>query len=171
MGILIFGQALRCAVVLMDRSASGSLASGRLRPDPRWSNSTTRQASGSKKRRWPGVQPEPGPPWRNSAGLPSGLPQHSQYTRCPSPASSMPLSYGSTAGNLPPTVHLRACPVRRDPTRWAARRDGVVHYCLDLAPLMAPARCPAQPSDRAISRRSTVPFGGRVKRNLSLIES
>ena len=36
------------------------------------------------------VHPEPGPPWRTTAGLPPGLPHVSQYTRLPSPASSMP---------------------------------------------------------------------------------
>src|SRR5882757_899266 len=43
-------------------------------------------------------QPEPGPPCTTSAGLPSGLPHVSQYTRLPSPTSSIPCSYGSIGG-------------------------------------------------------------------------
>src|SRR6266508_4753865 len=35
---------------------------------------------------------------KDDGGLPSGLPQTSQYTRCPSPTSSMPCSYGSICG-------------------------------------------------------------------------
>jgi hypothetical protein len=84
-------------VVLWRMSVAGSLACGLLRPQPRWSNSTTWQRSGSKYWRWPGVHPDPGPPWITSAGLPSGLPQTSQYTRFP-PTSSIPRSYGSTGG-------------------------------------------------------------------------
>ena len=47
---------------------------------------------------YPVEPPEPGPPWRTTAGLPCGLPQTSQYTRFPSPTSSIPWSYGSMAG-------------------------------------------------------------------------
>src|SRR2546430_8916455 len=46
----------------------------------------------------PAPAPEPGPPWTHTAGFPSGLPHTSQYTRCPSPTSSRPWSYGSIAG-------------------------------------------------------------------------
>ena len=41
----------RCQVVLVARSASGALACGTLRPQPRWSNSTSRYRSGSCSRR------------------------------------------------------------------------------------------------------------------------
>ena len=34
-----------------------------------------RNARGSNQRRMPAVQPEPGPPWRTTAGLAEGLPQ------------------------------------------------------------------------------------------------
>jgi len=49
-------------VVIVDKSMSLSLASGRLRPQPRWSNRVTAYRAGSKKVRHQGVAPEPGPP-------------------------------------------------------------------------------------------------------------
>jgi hypothetical protein len=64
--------------VFTDMSVAGSLACGVLRPHPRWSNRTTRYRSGSKYRRLPGDEPDPGPPWTPSAGFPSALPQTSQ---------------------------------------------------------------------------------------------
>ena len=59
--------------MLVERSMFGSLACGALLPDPRWSNRTIRQTSGSKGRREPAEQPEPGPPWSTSAGLAGGI--------------------------------------------------------------------------------------------------
>ena len=55
----------RCQVVLSSREAWG-----RLLPAPRWSNRTIRYAAGSKKRRWKGSVPPPGPPWTKTTGLP-----------------------------------------------------------------------------------------------------
>ena len=71
-------SAIRCPVVLVDRSAAALSASGRLRPLPRWSKSTARYAAGSKSRRWPGKQPVPGPPCSHTAGVPAGSPTVSQ---------------------------------------------------------------------------------------------
>ena len=47
-------------------------------PQPRWSKTTMRYLSGWKKRRTLGSDPPPGPPWRNTAGLPFGFPLSSQ---------------------------------------------------------------------------------------------
>ena len=52
-------------------SLSSRLALGRLLPQPRWSNSTTRQRDGSKKRRMVGLIAPPGPPCSTTAGLPA----------------------------------------------------------------------------------------------------
>src|SRR5262249_28714398 len=57
-----------------------------------------RWRAGSNRRRLSALQPPPGPPWRNSAGRPSGLPHTSQYTSWPSPTDSRPWSYGSIGG-------------------------------------------------------------------------
>src|SRR4029079_12869775 len=89
---------IRWCVVLTDRSVSGSAASGRLPPAPRWSNSTIRYAAGSNSSRHHGGQPEPGPPCSATAARPSGLPDTSQRIRWPSPTSSMPPSWGSSGG-------------------------------------------------------------------------
>jgi hypothetical protein len=78
-------SATRSQVVLSSR-----LAWGVLLPQPRWSNSTMRYFSGSKKRRYLGSVPPPGPPWRNTTGLPRGLPEVSQYRVCRSDTWSMP---------------------------------------------------------------------------------
>ena len=45
-----------------------------------------------------GGAPRTGAAVEDDRGLPSGLPQVSQYTRFPSPTSSMPCSYGSIFG-------------------------------------------------------------------------
>ena len=71
-------SAMRCQVVFADRSAPGSEACGIENPQPRWSNSTMRYFAGSNRRRWVGVVPPPGPPWRKTTGLPSRLPDTSQ---------------------------------------------------------------------------------------------
>ncbi len=71
-------SASRCGVVLVERSASGSLACGVLRPHPRWSNRITRYALGSNSRRIRVDRPEPGPPCSTTAGFPSGFPHASQ---------------------------------------------------------------------------------------------
>ena len=101
-------SAIRFGVVLFDRSMSGSLACGVLRPQFRWSNRTIRYASGSNSRGCHDVQPEPGPPCSTTAGLPSGFPQASQYTSSPSPTSSIPCSYGWISGYVPPTAPAHA---------------------------------------------------------------
>jgi len=80
----------RCPVVLVRRSAAAESASGRLRPHPRWSKSTARYAAGSKLRRCPGPQPDPGPPCKYTAGTPVGSPTVSQWISCPSPTASNP---------------------------------------------------------------------------------
>ena len=51
-----------------------NLARGVERPEPRWSKRITRQNDGSKKRRWIGEIPAPGPPWKKTTGLPAGFP-------------------------------------------------------------------------------------------------
>ncbi len=56
---------------------------GRDRPAPRWSKITARQKSGSKNRRCTAPAPAPGPPCRNSTGLPRGFPTCSQYITWP----------------------------------------------------------------------------------------
>jgi hypothetical protein len=58
-------------------SLSSSMALGRERPQPRWSNSAMRQRVGSKKRRMVGLIAPPGPPCRITAGLPSFFPHSS----------------------------------------------------------------------------------------------
>ena len=69
------------------RRAAAAVALVELRPRGRRRGRTT---GGSTA-----CSPEPGPPCSTTAGLPSGLPDTSQCTRCPSPTSSMPWSYGS----------------------------------------------------------------------------
>jgi len=56
---------------------SSRLALGVDRPQPRWSNSTIRQRSGSKNRRMVGLIAPPGPPCRMTQGLPSARPHSS----------------------------------------------------------------------------------------------
>src|SRR5215472_3436436 len=60
-----------------------------------------RYSPGSKKRRCLDVLPAPGPPWRNTAGIPSGRPHSSQYMECSASRRSMPLARGSISGNSP----------------------------------------------------------------------
>ena len=64
--------------------------------DPAWPWAAT--ITTAHARRIPVEHPDPGPPCTVRAGLPSGLPQVSQYTRFPSPTSSIPCSYGSIGG-------------------------------------------------------------------------
>src|SRR5690606_42013282 len=63
----------RCQVVL-----AWSEANGVDLPQPRWSNTKILYFSGLNWRRCFGLDPPPGPPWRNTTGLPSGLPDNSQ---------------------------------------------------------------------------------------------
>ncbi len=86
-------SASRCDSVLRCTSPSGVE-----QPAPRWSYRTMRNACGSKKRRCSAEQPPPGPPCRNSTGMPRGLPLTSQYMVWMSSSASMPVSYGSMAG-------------------------------------------------------------------------
>ncbi len=56
---------------------ASSDAFGRLLPQPRWSNSATRQRDGSKNRRMVALIAPPGPPCSTTAGLPSRTPHSS----------------------------------------------------------------------------------------------
>ena len=58
-------------------SLSSSRAFGRDLPQPRWSNSITRQRAGSKNRRMVGLIAPPGPPCSTTAGLPPARPHSS----------------------------------------------------------------------------------------------
>src|SRR6266436_2092694 len=58
-----------------------------------------RYALGSKKRRCLGELPAPGPPCRNTAGIPFGLPHSSQYIERIASSRSIPLARGSISGN------------------------------------------------------------------------
>lgn len=62
-------SASRCPVVFRSMQPNG-----RLRPDPRWSNTMMRNKRGLKKHRAANPLPRPGPPCKNRAGTPSGLP-------------------------------------------------------------------------------------------------
>src|SRR6476661_8139519 len=73
---------------MVDQSTCGSDACGVLRPADRWSKSTARCRCGSKLARAPGVQPDPGPPWRYTTGVPRGSPISSKYNVWPLPTSS-----------------------------------------------------------------------------------
>ena len=79
-------------------SAAGLLACGRLRWALRWSKRMIRNFSGSSVVRLRAEHPDPGPPCTIRAGTPSGFPQVSQYTRFPSPVSSIPVWSGSMSG-------------------------------------------------------------------------
>ena len=57
-----------------------------------WSKITILYLFGSKKRRDLGDTPPPGPPCKNTAGMPSGLPETSYASLWPSPTSSIPSS-------------------------------------------------------------------------------
>src|SRR5689334_7774184 len=83
-----------------------------------------RYASGSKNRRCFGVLPAPGPPWRNTAGIPSGRPLSSQYIECKASSRSIPLARGWISGKSPGTARLANSPIRgplRDQDRRSCR--------------------------------------------------
>src|SRR5690606_20067325 len=124
-------SATRCQVVLTDRSTSGSLTCGVLRPEPRWSNCTIRYTVGSKCLRVRGLLPLPGPPCNTTTGLPSGLPLTSQYTWLPSPTSNMPCACGAIAGYS--SSGLACEPVSDTSDTFRSIRD-------DPAPSTAPGR-------------------------------
>src|SRR5690242_1718950 len=71
-----------------------------------------RYASGSKNRRCFGVLPAPGPPWRNTAGIPSGRPLSSQYIECKASSRSIPLARGWISGKSPGAARLANSPIR-----------------------------------------------------------
>ena len=50
------------------------------------------QGAGSKNRRCTGVAPAPGPPCKNTTGIPSGFPDCSQYITCSPSRGKRPLS-------------------------------------------------------------------------------
>jgi hypothetical protein len=95
-------ESLRATSSASGQSRASSHAPGR-RADARWCYSSCpwpdRSRAGYSCR-----APDAGPPWTTTAGLPSGFPQTSQYTRFPAPTSSIPRSqtthppYGSAAG-------------------------------------------------------------------------
>src|SRR3954469_551302 len=57
-----------------------------------------RQAPGSNMRRCFGGLPAPGPPCRNTIGMPRALPHSSQYIEWTASSRSMPLRRGSISG-------------------------------------------------------------------------
>src|SRR6187399_1800155 len=69
------------------------------------------------------MQPAPGPPWRNTAGLALGVPHSSQYTAWPAPTSRWPEAYGSMCGYRTASGgRVKWAPLRERTIRRPARR-------------------------------------------------
>src|SRR5262249_47590790 len=71
---------------------------------PRWSKRTIRHFLGSKYRRWVGFVPPPGPPCRNTTGLPLALPHSSKWIVWSGETRRRPVRYGLRAGKSRLTV-------------------------------------------------------------------
>src|SRR6266508_1052097 len=121
-----------------------------------------RNAVGSNSLRSHVVDPEPGPPWITTAGLPCVSPLVSQYIRLPSPTSSIPCWNGSISGctsvtslqNFPNSLLAgsKNPPAGR---AWACQCSGIRRIEPSTQYPSSPYRIAATRSRRSSSRAST----------------